>query len=78
MTDSSNVEKIYSVQFRRFGDWLACKGTEPKASYRVVAITPSWSRARLMAATKCVDPAALAQIEAIASASLVPNQPVQA
>ena len=68
--------KVYSVQARRYGGWLACSGTDAKASYRVVAITNSWDDARLMASTQCVDPAALAQIRKIAQGSVVPDAPV--
>ena len=75
-TTETTEEKVYSVQFRRYGEWLACKGRTAKASYRPIAFTDNYAEARLMAATKCVDRAVIRAMLALAETSVIPETPV--
>ena len=75
-TAPTTEDKVYSVQWRRYSPWLVCKGTEPRKSYRVVAITTDYREAQLMQVTQCVDRAVLSAMLALAAKATIPAEPV--
>jgi hypothetical protein len=54
--------KVYTVQARARGAWIAAKGTDAKNSYHVVAKVRNWTVACLMRDLRCTDVNALRQI----------------